>query len=425
MNGVRLLYRESKTAVWAFSCLCAIPLLPEYCAPVLAILSLVFAVLDARDRGKTVQIGDVGKILLLYIAYLAVTILFSSHKLNSLATVGMWAVMFCGYLTVSTVAISRRRIRIFLLLFSIAAGAVGGIACLQYLLRDLCHLSLPNQIWLSIDTWFYRLFPMEVDILIAPHRAASTFNNPNVMSEFLIMAIPFATLCGFDGSRTRTKLTARFGLLLAIIGMAVSFSRGAYLAALSMILLILVTNLRRITPLILSLIAAVSLIPEAVISRFLSISDTAEFSVAHRFETWDLAIRAVLESPLVGLGCGVLPFGEYARSLGVNVPHAHNLVLQVLAEGGFIALFILAWAAIKLLQNSMDLLAHSPKTHLCGVCILAFGVAFVVYGMVDYPFLCPKLVGTFLTVIGFADAVMAQYLKKSSIPFSQLLNRKS
>lgn len=424
MNGVRLLYRESKAAVWAFSFLCAIPLLPEYCAPVLAIVSLLFAVADARRRQKSVQIGDVGKILLLYVAYLAVTALFSSHILNSLATVGMWVVMFCGYLTVSTVATSRRRIRIFLLLFSVAAGAVGGIACLQYVLRDLCHLPLPNQLWIAVDELFYRLFPMNVDIHIATHRAASTFNNPNVMSEFLIMAIPFATLCGFDGCRTRTKLTARFGLLLAIVGVAVSFSRGAYLAALSMILLILVTNLRRITPLILSLIAAVALIPEAVISRFLSISDTAEFSVVQRFETWDVAIRAILDHPLFGLGCGVLPFSEYAQSFHLNVPHAHNVVLQVLVEGGFLALFILAWAAIKLLQNSMDLLAHSPKTHLHGVCILAFGVAFVVYGMVDFPFLCPKLVGTFLTIVGFADAVVSLYLKKPTIPISQLLQRK-
>ncbi len=238
------------------------------------------------------------------------------------------------------------------------------------------------------------------------------------------MAIPFATLCGFDGCRTRTKLTARFGLLLAIIGLAVSFSRGAYLAALSMILLILVTNLRRITPLILSLIAAVSLIPEAIILRFLSISDTAEFSVTQRFEAWDLAIQAILDSPLVGRGCGILPFWEYVQSFGLNVPHAHNLILQILVEGGFIALFLLAWAAIKLLQNSMDLLAHSKKTHLHGVCILAFGVAFVVYGMVDYPFLCPKLIGTFLTVVGFADAAVSLHLKRPATPLSQLLKQK-
>ncbi len=70
MNGVRLLYRESKTAVWAFFCLCVLPLFPEYCAPVLAVLSLVFAILDAHKRGKTVQIGGIGKILLVYIAYL-------------------------------------------------------------------------------------------------------------------------------------------------------------------------------------------------------------------------------------------------------------------------------------------------------------------------------------------------------------------
>ncbi len=423
MTVIREVCRESRWCALALLLICAVPLFPEYCAPVLAIGAVVAAAVDARCRGDRLRIGPVGKLLILYIAYMAVGILYSSHKMNSLSTVLMWAVMFCGYLAITTVVFSRRRLQAALFFFAAAAGIVGLIACFQYILRDIFNLSLPNQVWLPLDELFYRYFPIEVDMHIAPHRAASTFNNPNIMSEYLVMALPLTAICGFDGQRTRPKLAARVCLLLTMLGIGISFSRGAYLALLSMLLLIIVTNLRRITPLLLSLIAAVSLIPEAVISRFLTIGSTNDFSISQRFAAWDVAVQTIIESPLAGLGPGIMNFWEHVNNMGVNVPHAHNIILQVLVEGGFIALFLLALVATKLLQNSIELLNHSPKTHLFGVFFLVFSVSFVVFGMVDYPFLCPKLIGTFLTVLGFADAVCSLYLRQPALPLLSVIPR--
>lgn len=421
MKTIREVFRESPACVVALLLVCAIPLFPEYVAPVLVMGSLIAAGMDARHRGEWVQIGTTGKLLLLYILYMALGILYSSHKLNSLSTVLMWAVMFCGYLSVTTVVFTRRRLQTALFFFTVAAGLVGLIAATQYLLRDIFNLDLPNQVWKPLDEIFYRYFPMDVDIHIATHRAAATFTNPNIMSEYLVMAIPFAALCGFHGARTRSKLVARFCLLLALLGVAVSFSRGAYLALLAMLLLIIVTNLRRVTPLLLSLVAAASLVPEAIIARFMAIGSVTDSSISQRFAAWDIAVQAIIESPLTGLGPGISNFAEYVQAMGVNVPHAHNVILQILLEGGFIALFLLVLVATKVLQSGIELLNHSPKTHLFGVFFLVFAISFVVYGMVDYPFLCPKLVGPFLMILGLTDATSALYLQRSTTPLNKVV----
>ena len=413
---VRELGKDSPACLAALILLAAIPLLPEYIAPLLVFGSVFAAAVDARQRGTCLQIGTVGKLLLIYIVYVAVGVLFSAHKLNSLATFAMWLTMFGAYTSVVTVVFTRHRLQTLLLLCSLAAGAVGLIACVQYVLRDVCLLPLPNQVWQPIDEWFYRFFPMDVDMYIAVERAAATFNNPNIMAEFLVMALPFVALCGFDGQRTRLKLTARLCLLFALLGVAVSYSRGAYLAVLAMVLLIIVTNLRKITPLLLSLVAAAALVPEAILARLITIGSIDDFSITQRFDAWEVAVQAILENPLIGLGPGVSNFWEYAQSMGVNVPHAHNIILQVLLEGGFVALFLLTLVGIRMLQNSIDLLNHSPKTRLFGVFSLVFAVAFMVYGMVDYPFLCPKLVGTFTIILGTTDAVSALYIHQRTVP---------
>lgn len=403
--------------VWMIA---AIPLLPEYAAPVLAIASLFTAYLDARSRDG-IRIGVLGKLLLLFIAYQCLGILYSEHRGNTLATVLMWGVMFLVYLTLSTVLTTRKRLRITLFFVAAAAGIVGFIACGQYVLRDVLHLSIPNQFWLRFDRFFYARFPMDIDLTMGINRAASTFNNPNILAEYLVMTIPLVGYYGFYGKRTPLRLLGRCFLLLAIFGTAVSFSRGAYIALLSMLLVIIVTHMRQITPFAMCLIAVVSLIPEAVVSRFLSIGEGGG-AIFERFEAWEVAIQAIIQSPLFGLGGGISNFWEYLNRMGVGAPHAHNLILQVLVEGGFIALFLLCLVATRLLQDSLGLLGRSRSASSVGMIFLIFAVAFVVHGMVDYPFLSPKLIGTFCLVLGFFDAMSAGYLPQRFTPIVKLLD---
>lgn len=414
------LFHHEHAFMWAILLLTAIPIFPEYCAPVLAIASLVAARMDARKRNNDIQIGLLGKILLVYLIYTAISAVYSAHPLNSLSTFAMWAVMFCGYLTVTTVISTRHRLHTALFLVGVAAAFVGAVACVQYLLITILDKEVSNQLWLPLDEFFYTYFPMDVDLHMADHRASGTFNNPNILGEYLTMVLPLIGYCGFSELRTRHSLISRVFLFIAILGAAVSLSRGAYIAMLSILLMIFVSNLKRITPLALCLVAAISLIPEAIISRFLSIGKGGNDSaISERFEAWDVAIRTIIERPLFGLGSGVSNFWEQLNNAGVSAPHSHNLVLQVLVEGGFIALFILCMIAIRMLQNSLELANRNRRGSGLGNAIVMFVVAFVVYGMVDYPFLSPKLVGNFLMIIGFADVIVHIYLRQ---PFVTLLS---
>ena len=95
-------------------------------------------------------------------------------------------------------------------------------------------------------------------------------------------------------------------------------------------------------------------------------------------------------------------------------------MLQLLVEGGFIALFIMCMIAIRMLQNSLELANHNRRGSGLGNATVMFVVAFVVYGMVDYPFLSPKLVGNFLTIIGFADAIAHIYIRQPFVAFASV-----
>ncbi len=412
----RLFYHEH-AFMWAILLLTAIPIFPEYCAPVLATVSLFIARADARKRGEDIQIGTLGKILLVYLLYTAIGIFYSAHLLNSLSTLAMWVVMFCGYLTVTTVIYTRHRLHTALFLVGVVAAFIGVVACAQYLFITVLGKEVSNQLWLPLDEFFYTYFPMDIDLHMADDRASGTFNNPNILGEYLTMVLPLIGYCGFSQLRTRRSLLSRLFLFVAILGAAVSFSRGAYIAMLSILLMIFVSNLKRITPLALCLVAAISLIPEAIMSRFLSIGQGgSDHAISERFEAWDVAIRTIIDRPLFGLGPGVSNFWEQLQNAGVGAPHSHNLVLQVLVEGGFIALFILCMVAIRMLQNSLELANRNRHGSGLGNAIVMFVVAFVVYGMVDYPFLSPKLVGNFLMTIGLADTIAHIYLRQPFVP---------
>lgn len=422
LRRIRALRAEGGAFLTSILSVVLIPVLPEYFAPVLAIVALLAAVKDAHKRDTTVQIGPLGKLLLLYITYMAIGVSYSSHKMNSIATVAMWLVMLFVYLTLTTVLCNRKRVHGALFLTAAAAGLVGFLACFQYLYRTVFgSTALSNQIWLPLDEWAYQYFPLDINLDMGVDRSASTFNNPNMLAEYLVMIAPIAGYYAFCGKRTTPRLMARAFTILAVFGAIISFSRGAYLALLSMLLLIIVTHLRKITPFMMCVIAAVSLIPEAIIGRFLSIGQGGH-AVFERLEAWEIALEAIIDSPLIGMGPGVSNFWDYVVRMGVNVPHAHNLILQVLVEGGFIALFLLCLVATRLLQDSLTLLNRSRQAAPVGRVFLMFAVAFIVHGMVDYPFLSPKLVGIFCMVLGFFDAMSGMYLTRRTIPLKNLFD---
>lgn len=399
----------------------AIPLLPEYVAPFLAGGSLLAAYYDASRRRRILKVGPVGKALLVYMAYMLFGVLYSRHPASTLATAAMWAVMFCVYLSLANVLTDRRRLMTALRALSAVAGLVGIIGCLEYLLAGVFHWNVPLSFWSFLDNRVFALLPMEILTRGNGMRVYSTFTNPNILAEYVVMALPFIAYGALAEEEKEHQLFYRFCLLAAAGGLAFSFSRTSYIAVLAMALVFCAAYIRKIGFIAATAVSVFFLIPMPVITRSMSVVEMDD-SVMERLQVWRAGIHAFGDHPLLGIGAGVSGSWDLLRKYGImQAPHMHNLFLQLLTEGGVIALILMAVAGVKMLRHARSLWNRSGQTRLFGVSLLAFCVGFVVNGLADFPLMTPKLVGVFLMAAGLGDGLARLYLKTSFTPLRVLV----
>ncbi len=214
-------------------------------------------------------------------------------------------------------------------------------------------------------------------------RASSIFGYCNTFSYFLVMAIGAALLLLSVDEDRYWKQTAAFALPLHLCALALTFSRGAWLALACGLFIGLTVYLWRgknahklfvglSGGLIIVLIAASLLFmrqpnggqvgrPNEEECRPLIMTDvehSSDESVDTRLLLWRAAWRLFKTSPLVGVGVdrfryryhGVLPVSNFDLYLGQGLYQPHNLVLTALANLGIIGLLALAALAIFILQ---------------------------------------------------------------------------
>lgn len=237
-----------------------IPIFPEYICPLLAAGALIAAHFDAKARRRDLVVGGIGKLLLIYIAYMAVTIIFSDNPFNSVSTVLMWIAAFAAYVSLATVLSNRHRFDTALFCITLIAGVVGFIACMQYVLRAWFDVNVSMYFWQWIDLAIYRYFPMPLLLDLHELRRPPPLTIPR-SAEYLIMVIPFASYYAFSGLRKSTRLLCRFCLLFALFGVAFSFSRGSYLALLVIVAVFCMANIRKWSIILLGGVSILALIP--------------------------------------------------------------------------------------------------------------------------------------------------------------------
>lgn len=399
-------------------CISVIPIFPEFVSPFLAGGALWAARLDAKAHHRALSAGMLGKCLLLYMAYVAFGVLYSANPFNSVSTLLMWGVMFLVYVSMSTVLTNKRRFDTALFCLVLVAGFVGLIACFQYALGRL-GVDLSMQFWGWVDREVYAWFPMPLELCDFGLRASSTFNNPNILAEYLIMVLPFAIYYAFQAKRPLVRFLCRCCLLTAAGGIAFSFSRGSYLALLCVAAILCLANIRKITVFLMSAVSLMVLVPDSILERLFSVA-SRDGSISERWQIWGTGLKEVLEAPLFGYGPGVQHSWDMLMSVGINRPHMHNLALELLVEGGLIALVLFLLIGYKMLRSGMRLL-RKPDSKALGVALICFVAAFSMHGLVDFPLLTPKLVATFMMAVGFFDSACRLYAGQKTESLSGLL----
>jgi O-antigen ligase len=260
-------------------------------------------------------------------------------------------------------------------------------------------------------------------------RLAGPIGEKNRYAQIMLMLVPLGVL-QFSGERNRwLKLAALACAGLAAIATALTFSRGAALAAGIILVAMLLLRYIRLSHLVVSL-ALIGVVLVAVPeygARVSSLTDlgalfsdepagsATDNSLLSRATENLTALQVFADHPILGVGPGQFPnyYRDYADEIGVSVRaadrEAHNLYLGIAAEtgivgltaflGAIVATFVqLARARARALTIRPDLAAMAAGFMLALVGYLASGL-FLHLSYARYYWLMLALAGAAATVI--------------------------
>lgn len=214
-------------------------------------------------------------------------------------------------------------------------------------------------------------------------RAYGTFGQPNPYAGYLgylaPLSVSLAITAVFEGIRRRSWVRLGVGIVCAVAALAIiagigmSWSRGAWLALIAALVMVVGFRSRRAalaTIAVILIVGAVLFVfgaawlPASLAARVSELQDylggfdptqteitDANFSVLERIAHWQAGLAMFRDHPWLGVG-----IGNYAVAYADHAPahwyealgHAHNIAFHLLAETGVLgaASFLVYWLAL-------------------------------------------------------------------------------
>lgn len=226
-----------------------------------------------------------------------------------------------------------------------SATIVAMIGIVQYALG-----AVSNKAWLDTNYFF--------DI---KGRVVSVFDNPNILSVYLVMILPFALYMMISATARRAKLLGAISVGSVMLCIVLTWSRGAWIAAILSVMLFLLIYSKKTFRYIIFGIVSVPFIsfflPQSIIRRFTSIGNLSDSSTLYRVYTWKGSLKLIEDHFISGIGYGTNAYREmypqYAYAGIEAAEHSHSLYLQILVGTGIIGL--IAFVAVMFLFAQMNL----------------------------------------------------------------------
>ena len=218
-------------------------------------------------------------------------------------------------------------------------------------------------------------------------RVYSTFGNPNVLGEYLLITIPI-TLARFYYTK---KNNNRFMLVVALavqVGcMVYTFSRGCWIGLVLEIGLFLMLRGKKLLGIaVLAVLALPFVLPQSIVDRLLSIGNTGDSSTSYRVFIWEGTMRMLKDYGLSGVGLGTDAFNSvypyYALS-AVVAPHPHNLFLEILCESGILGLVMFFGCIICFFRSLGRCKKENHKLYSVAVALGSGMAGYLLQGMFD------------------------------------------
>ncbi|MBE6688807.1 MAG: hypothetical protein E7588_05965 [Ruminococcaceae bacterium] len=248
-------------------------------------------------------------------------------------------------------------------------------------------------------------------------RIYSTFQNPNVYGEYLVMAIPLSLALLFTQKTYKERFMTFVITACALMALVYTQSRGAWLAFLISIAIYLLIKTSKMLVVYLLGIFSIPILPfvlpQSIVSRFMSIGNLGDSSTSYRVSIWRAAVKMIEDFFTGGIGIGTTAFSKVYPSYSLAgieaAPHSHQLFFQIAIEMGFFAL-IAFFAVIFILirKNSHTLMEYGKKSGytlissaaLCGI------IGMMIQGLTDYVWYNYRVFGMFWIVMGLCVSAL-------------------
>ncbi len=376
----------------------AIPFLPTMLCCGLALLCFFAVFVQKCARGdKEWKLDLVGFALILFMIVVLICSITSVARENSMSICLLYIGLISFYFTIVNTIKTRKQLYSLLILFTISAFFVAVYGIIQYVFG----LDMDKQVWVDEE--------MFTDIKM---RAFSTLENPNVLGEYLLLAIPVGIAFMWSEKKFWTKFTyagISAALLLCLI---LTMSRGCWIGLiLSAVIFITFVDGRYWSLGIIALFLLPMVLPASVLNRFLSIGNLGDTSSSYRLYIWLGTIDMLKDFWLVGIGPGSqaynLIYPRYSYP-SITAPHSHNVYLQQMVETGIVglgALVFIMFAFFKCAAGKVHTLSKKNKDRVMLIALCAGVAGFLLQGVFDYVFYNYRVFMMLWMYISFASAL--------------------
>lgn len=391
-GAVMLLFVLEYPILGLFLVVAATPFLPTMAVAGLIILTYASLLLKYWFGQKRKWLfGTLGLWILVYIAVSLIVAFTSYAPASSVRIALLVATMTASYYLFYNLIDNRKQLDRILQLFLFCGLLVSLYGIYQKFFGNIDNTWIDQDMFSEIESRVY-----------------STFANPNVLGEYLLLVIPLSIGYLFTRKNILSVLYYLAVTGATLLCMVFTYSRGCWVGLILAALIFILFFDKRL--LWLGLIAAVvgfMVMPDSIVDRFLSIGNLTDTSTNYRVYIWLGTMNLLRDFWLSGIGQGIdaynLLYPAYSYN-AISAPHAHNLYLVVLTETGLAGIFLLLMVLLVFVRKSTRTIAKAldKRTKLIAISLLAGVAGFLLQGMFDYVWYNYRVVLIFWAVLGFA-----------------------
>ncbi len=374
------------------------PLLPTMAMAGLSLLSLFSMVVYGITHKEFRWHYD--GISFLLIAFLVLYLVAGICSFTPVKSLSIWAIyvaFICVYFLVVHLADSEKTLNNLLTVFVLS----GFLVCLYGIAQYVFGWDT-RQAWMDEE--------MFADIKM---RIYSTLENPNVLGEYILLALPVSVGLMWTRKDALQKIVYA-GISAVMFGaLILTFSRGCWIGLLIAAAVFITFAAGKLWGLGLIALPIIPMVlPESILNRFTSIGDMKDSSTSYRVYIWMGTLAMMKDFWLSGIGMGAETFGQvypFYSYNGIVAPHAHNMFLQIMVESGIggLVLFLLIMAFVfkRVMCNYKFGGGKGAPLSTLMVAVMAGICGFLVQGMFDNCFYNYRVLLIFWYVVAFAVAL--------------------